>query len=301
MPSINIPFPGLYHSWLSEELDRAEELEIEHDETEREDGEAAFPAPLRLPGHEIGDALFYAMDYSAAHLYLAKAYTDAFDYWAGEALGFKRSEWRYSWAQKRKTRIQVDRLGLVFEEMTSPREYNFATDRVFCQISMRTVQALFRMSKAESHSRLEACIKARFTSRDGFISHYSNRLCDWLEKPLSDWDHNELGTLLRALLPEDSDESLMWATIEGETAFNALNAGLDWQKFQALKTEKRAELLRAWLDADPERALIWKASDPAAFGAIVAAVPDLFPDAQEDGGFYRCPETPDMFEGAPNA
>lgn len=294
MPSINIPFPGLYDSWLSAELDYTEEQEAEYRAEEDEEGERAFPEPLRLSVSDLAELQFDCMDYSAAYLYLAKTYTEAFDYWAGEALGFTRMEWRYSWADKRKTRVKVDRLGLIFEEMTSPREYNFTTDRIFCQVSGRVVKALFRVSKAEGHSRLEACIKERFTSRSGFISHYSNRLSDWLSKPLADWDENELGTLLRALLPED-DDSLMWATLEGETGYNALSKGMDWAKLDAAKLEKRAELLRDWLDSDAERALIWKASNLDTFRAIVAAAPELFPDAEEDGGFYRCPHTSDMF------
>lgn len=306
MPSVNIPFPGLYHSWLSQELDNEEERFIEYECDENEEGEKAFPEPLRIASPDLADILYRAMDYSAAHLSLAKAYTDAFDAWAGEALGFTRSGWRGVWGRKpdgsygklRRERYRFDSLGAKFEEMTSPREYNFTTDRIFCELSGRTVARLFRMSREDNHARLAACIRERFTSRDGFISHYSNRLADWLEKPLADWDHNELGTLLRALLPDD-DDALMWMTLEGETGWKAMNEVLNWAKFNEFRTEKRAELLRDWLDDDREAALIWRAHNRDAFAAIVAADPAAFPDAESDGGFYRCDKTPDMFDGAP--
>lgn len=87
----------------------------------------------------------------------------------------------------------LDWLGLdgTFESMTSPREYNFTTDRIFVELTRADLARLWRgIDKAD----LTKACKARFTSYDGFISGYSNDWRTWGR--LSDWDHNQLGTLV---------------------------------------------------------------------------------------------------------
>jgi len=91
-------------------------------------------------------------------------------------------------------------LGLAFESMTSPSYYNFETDRIFAHIDRDT---LAKIARAVSRDDLRAAIKARFTSRDGFISHYPSDLSDWPAR-LSDWDHNQIGTLLELYLDQEA-------------------------------------------------------------------------------------------------
>jgi hypothetical protein len=294
MPSINIPFPGFYESWLSRAIDSEAEQFIEYEADERETEN--FPEPLRLD-NELGEMHFDCMRYSKSYQYMARSYARDFNTWAGDQLGLARSEWQHDWRLEHKTRRNVPSLGLTFEEMTSPRFYNFETDRLFCTISARTVKTLFRMSKAENHTRLGAEIKERCTSYDGFHSFYPNDLQTWLTKPLAEWDENELGTLLRALLPDD-DNDFMQYVLDGETASNAHDEGMDWEKWEAEKMKARAGLLREWLDSDQEEALVWRSNHADTFRAIVAADPGLFPDAEQDGGYYRCELTPDMFADA---
>lgn len=87
-------------------------------------------------------------------------------------------------------------------QMESPREYNFTTDRLFIKVRSSDVSAWFAVSKKDDdHATLRNMIEERFTSRDGFASFYSNDLREWLaEKPVTQWDHNQLGTLFNALL-----------------------------------------------------------------------------------------------------
>ncbi len=92
-------------------------------------------------------------------------------------------------------------LKLEFVEMTSPREYNFSTDRIFCKINKSDLKKLKTVLNSEEMKNL---VKRRFTSRDGFMSFYSNDIEEWKEKPLKDWDYNELGTLLEAWIIKDS-------------------------------------------------------------------------------------------------
>lgn len=302
MPEFLIPFPGLYESWLSGELDRAEEMEAENMAEDEADN---WPAALRLSASDIGGKLWEHVDYSAAHGYLARAYLDAFDDLAGEALGETRTLWRNAYDREtrtsRKERYQADTCGFQFADMSSPREYNFTTDRLFATASRAFARRLWKRSKADNHETLRHVIRERFTSRDGFISHYSNDLDAW-PRDLRDWDHNELGTLLAACLAltDFDDDDLMMRTIEGDTGHNALNEGLRWDDLQAALMDLRIEKLVEWYESDPDAVARWKAANPNAWDALRAhdgdevATLDL-PMGDACGAFYRCHATADLF------
>lgn len=83
---------------------------------------------------------------------------------------------------------------LTYKDKTSPREYNFETDRIFADISLDEVKRLFN---EVDKTTLRSLIRERFTSYDGFISFYDNNLDDWPEN-LADWDCNQVGTLVQA-------------------------------------------------------------------------------------------------------
>lgn len=248
---IKLPFPGFYDSWYSDELDVEEEREAENlAEREEEEG---HPVELRLNASEFAELLFDVTDYSAAKQAIARQYVSVFDEWFANQCS--------TWA-----------LGLEFESMSSPREYNFSTDRIFAWIPCRKVQALFNMVNRDT---LAAVIRERFTSCSGFISHYSNDISDWLEKPLTDWDHNELETLLLAVIrdkcnePGDYDMAIFYSMAESEDFYQAHSNAVDWPKLEEKATDKREE----------------KADE------IRADDPDYVPSAT------RCARTVDMFTG----
>lgn len=177
---IQIPFSGFYESMWSQEIDHVEEMEVEHYAGDRQKYDEPVPVELRLDEAEYADLFFRHTDYSAAYHCIAREFVLAFSDWFKSETG-------------------ID-LALEYESMTSPREYNFQTDRIFAHIPVTAVQALFDHSAADNHERLERVIKARHTSRSGFHSYYGNDLAEWLEKPLEDWDHNELESLLIAAM-----------------------------------------------------------------------------------------------------
>src|SRR5690606_26269592 len=123
---------------------------------------------------------------------------------------------------------------LEFESLDSPREYNFCTDRIFCYIPLESAKRLFVISAKGNHKRLKEVIRERFTSRDGFISFYSNNLEEWLDKPLDQWDHNEIGTLLIAVAPCFDDAS--WGFYESMACnggfYQDWEAAVDWKEFE---------------------------------------------------------------------
>ena len=248
--SVNFPFPGFYESALSGEIDRQAEYFAEH---EADEGQEDCPAELRLDASEIADILFDVTSYRDCYRAAAKTY---FEYYC---------------------RLYSDETGIEindskFEEMTSPREYNFTTDRIFGLVPRKAIADMLRTVRREEYSYLESEIKSRFTSYDGFLSGYSNRLSDWLAKPVSDWDHNEIGTLLLAAarangFDPDSGETTYQIIDDCPDGFcREWESGVDFAKYDEKVKEahegKRAELL----SEDPE----WIAP-------------------------YRCPETLDLF------
>jgi len=98
-----------------------------------------------------------------------------------------------------------------FDAVDSPKYYNFTTDRIFAVVSESDVQAMFaKVDKAV----LARVIRDRFTSYDGFISHYTNSLTDWQTEPLNEWDHNQVGTIVEALVSQFLSPEWEWNVIE---------------------------------------------------------------------------------------
>ncbi|MZR12687.1 hypothetical protein GQE99_06590 [Maritimibacter sp. DP07] len=270
--------PASYHTWLSDIVDSAEEYESE---ARAEDVNDDLPAALMLNDVEMAEKIFDAMDYSAAYLHVANVYLESFDAWAGEALGETRPAWRtvyFTGGGQRRERYRADSCGFTWAAMESPREYNFETDRLFVNASAAFCKRLFAMSKADDHATLARVIADRFTPCSGFAPFYSADLGAWLAKPLADWDHNELGTLLIACLElcNADEDSLMYDVIEGETGFHALEMGMDFDKLQASINAALVEKLYNVATDDPDEAATIKAEFPEVFARIVARDPDMF-------------------------
>lgn len=308
---IRIPFCGFYESALSQIVDFELESFIE-DETEKQESaeyhpEESFPDELHV---NFSDFAFDCLDYRAAYDLIARDYAEAFDYRAAEALGISRKARVLSrdceTKKTSKTWQKVDSLGLRFKDMTSPREYNFETDQIYCDISLATMRKLWAVSARDNHATFKRVIAELFTSRDGFFSHYSARWQDW-RKPLATYDHNELGALLVAALQcvwdnpnhcptyksaqEEAESDLM----QGET-YTYFDAAFDYAKFREKVNAARLELWQEWLETDKDSAIAWlayNADKAAGFGAESALGDDVSIP-------YRCNKTPDLFAGKRN-
>ena len=91
---------------------------------------------------------------------------------------------------------------LKFTEMQSPREYNFTTDRIFCDISLEDVQRLWNETNTPA---LRTLARDKFTSRSGFSSFYDPDIDTW--GPLEGWDLNQVGTLIEAYADQETNSS----------------------------------------------------------------------------------------------
>lgn len=135
---IQIPFSGFYNSIHDSAIDDAMESCFNYDYATGTDKE--------IPP-EVSDAMWSAdVDWSAIRNEYCQNYTKAF----GQRFG----------------------LTLTFDEMTSPREYNFSTDRIFCLVPRKQIDKIRKA--VEAHEDYPKTIDYRFTSRSGFWSNYSN-------------------------------------------------------------------------------------------------------------------------------
>lgn len=216
--TMTIPFPGFYETNLAAELDDVEEREAE--------SIVELNESHGLDAREVCDALYFTCSYGIAFEYVAKAYAEAF-------AELVNAEAKPPFA-------------LVYEKMDSPKEYNFTTDRVYMTLPLEDFRRMYAVTDRDI---LANVIRKSFTSRDGFISYYSNDAADWHEKPLEEWDHNEAGTLLRAYLlthvddidedTENTVEHRIYEELAGnETFYSAFNACLDWDKLQERLKDK---------------------------------------------------------------
>ena len=171
MLSTTLPFSGFYDSLHSCSIDDAEQQMFSVHAT----------GCHRNEGLEM--QLYRTCSYRDVHNAYAKEYCENF------ALKFE--------------------LTLEFEELVSPKEYNFTTDRIFAKISNASAQMIFDQA---DKVKLNAHIRKRHSSRDGFYSFYANSLEAWPDNVLG-WDHNQLGTLLEFFVGEDfyvwAESSLM--------------------------------------------------------------------------------------------
>ena len=95
-------------------------------------------------------------------------------------------------------------LNAKFSFLTSPREYNFTTDRIFIDIEKNHAIDFIKYIIKHYKKELEEKIKQRFTSRSGFYSYYENSLDLW-PKDYSEWDHNQIGTCFELFDLEELD------------------------------------------------------------------------------------------------
>lgn len=192
-----IPFSGFYESIHDSEIDRALEQEFSDSSGNANDG--------------LVSRAFDWVNWRAVHVAYAKAYAEQF------------SE-------------EFEILGLEFESLQSPREYNFTTDRVFVNIPDSEV---IRILAETPRTTLDAVAAEWFTSRSGFSSFYSPDVDGWGD--LATWDHNQLGALVAAyvLHRREGERFDMWAEYSLCEDFGSNGDLSNW-----LFTDCKPELLR---------------------------------------------------------
>ena len=181
-----IPFCGFYNSVAESLIDHEIESLFDIDGS----GECEVPNDFWL-----------SHDSSATCKAFAKIYVESYQEWL-------------------KDEFDLD-IELSFKLLDSPRECNFATDRIFVTLSDSDLAKL--ASAAVEHGDLRKEVKERFESRSGFISHYSSDVSDWGK--VETWDYNQIGTLFECLGEPDYFEIMENACGNGEIS-NAVWEGI---------------------------------------------------------------------------
>ncbi len=197
--NITLPFQGFYESLWSSGIDDEETSFVE---SYLEDNPSADSS-------KISEAIWRCANYKKAYLEVTKAYVHAFQDWIN-------------------AECETD-ITFEFDELVSPKEYNFTTDRIFCKISYVDVLKLVGLA---SLGGIADKAKELFTSYDGFSSFYDPDVDTWDD--VATWDHNQLGCLLLALVEsigEDDWEFNLYSELsDGETFYSAFYNCVDWDK-----------------------------------------------------------------------
>ena len=190
-----IPFDGFYNSYISSDIEHqiGQQIEWDCDIYDLNENEQQILWDNYLSVNRI---FFYNE--------IAEHYTDLYI----DALN---------------ERLEGFTLKAKFNLLTSPREYNFETDRIFIDIERDHAIDFIKYIIKNHKKELENKIKERFTSRSGFWSHYKNGLDLWTQD-YSEWDHNQIGTCFELFFELfDFDELYFYESLSETIGYNLGN------------------------------------------------------------------------------
>lgn len=168
-------FPGFFESSLDDGLDSALEQNADWyaDENEFEPSATA---------EEFTDAAYHVADWRKAYIMVAREWLEQFENMVHTETGLA--------------------LHLEFDEVNSPREYNFRTDRVIATIPADVLRAMRERVKPETWA---AVLAEHFKSRSGFISFYPHDPEAYARKDAALFDPNEAMALIDAFMRDNVD------------------------------------------------------------------------------------------------
>ena len=186
-----IPFDGFYESFISDDIDHQIGQQIEWDSDMYD---------LNEDEQQVLEDSYLSVNRVSFYNEIAEHYTDLYI----DALN---------------ERLKGFTLNAKFNLLTSPREYNFETDRIFIDIERDHAIGFIKYTIKNYKKELENKIKERFTSRSGFWSHYKNGLDLWTQD-YSEWDCNMIGTCFELF---DFDELHFYESLSETIIFNLGN------------------------------------------------------------------------------
>lgn len=102
-----------------------------------------------------------------------------------------------------------------FEKVNSPKFYNFSNDSIDVEIETETDLT----SLVKDDEDFKAYIKKKYTSRDGFSSHYENDSEEWLKSYKEDEAH-KAGSILNFLAEKHHGNEKCFETLYYDVAEN---------------------------------------------------------------------------------
>ena len=134
-----------------------------------------------------------------------------------------------------------------FNFLTSPREYNFETDRIFIDIEKNHAIDFIKYIIKNYKKELEKKIKDRFTSRSGFNSFYKNSLDLWT-KDFKEWDCNMIGTCFELFDLEEEDINYSLREYLSETIMDNLGNTLGQDGIDLLDKKQKEKDKKELMD-----------------------------------------------------
>jgi len=144
-------------------------------------------------------------------------------------------------------RLEGFTLNAKFNLLTSPKEYNFETDRIFIDIERDHAIDFIKYIIKNYKKELEKKIKERFTSRSGFNSFYKNSLDLW-PKDYSEWDHNQIGTCFELFDLEEEDINYSLREYLSETIMDNLGNTLGQEGIDLLDKKQKEKDKKELMD-----------------------------------------------------
>jgi len=186
-----IPFDGFYNSYISSDIEHQIGQQIEWDSDIYD---------LNEDEQQILWDNYLSVNRSYFYNQIAEHYSDLYI----DALN---------------ERLEGFTLKATYKFFTSPKEYNFETDRIFIEIEKNHCIEFIEHIVKNYKKELEKKIQDRFTSRSGFNSFYKNSLNLWTQD-YSKWDHNQIGTCFELF---DFDELNFYESLSETIIFNLGN------------------------------------------------------------------------------
>ena len=173
-------FPGFYNSNLDEYIDSLQESELEHINSQREE--------KGLDPIEWGDCT-----------------------WNNKELMVKISK-SFCNAIESKLDELIPTASILFQEIISPKFYNYSTDSVNIEIDIDIdkVKGLLEDNKEEFATYL----KENYSSHEGFTSFHPNTYEDWMEEFDEKISHNLGSALTFLLIHEYTEEEVMFDVMD---------------------------------------------------------------------------------------
>ena len=214
-----IPFDGFYESFISADIDHQIGQQIEWD---------VDTFDLNESEEEILYNNYLSVNTSYFYNEIAENYTNFYI----EILN---------------RRLKGFTLKAKFNLLTSPREYNFETDRIFIEIEENHCIDFIKHIIKNYKKELEKKIQDRFTSRSGFYSYYENTLDLWTQD-YSEWDCNMIGTCFELFDLEEEDINYSLREYLSETIMDNLGNTLGQEGIDLLDKKQKEKDKKELMD-----------------------------------------------------
>ena len=214
-----IPFDGFYESFISDDIDHQIGQQIEWD---------SDTFDLNENEQQVLEDSYLSINRSYFYNQIAEDYTIFYINALNE-------------------RLKEFTLKAKFNLLTSPREYNFETDRIFIDIERDHAIDFIKYIIKNYKKELENKIKERFTSRSGFWSHYKNGLDLWTQD-YSEWDYNQIGTCFELFDLEEEEINYSLREYLSETIMDNLGNTLGQKGIDLLDKKQKEKDKKELMD-----------------------------------------------------